>query len=66
MLKIKTVYCGLARRSFSEGGVSYTGSTHDSGSCRLGSIPSTPTKERSGVFLIYQYSTFANVPSAHT
>ena len=26
-------------------GVSYTGSTHDLGSCRLGSIPSTPTRE---------------------
>ena len=25
-------------------GVEYAGSTHDSGSCRLGSIPSTPTK----------------------
>jgi hypothetical protein len=26
-------------------GVAYAGSTHDSGSCRLGSIPSTPTKK---------------------
>ena len=27
-----------------EGGVSYTGSTHALGACRLGSIPSTPTR----------------------
>jgi hypothetical protein len=31
-------------------GVAYAGSTHDSGSCRLGSIPSTPTKKKLGKF----------------
>lgn len=36
-------------------GVSYTGSTHASGACRLGSIPSTPTRNinpLNGVFVL--------------